>query len=358
MSSRVKDSKRTTNRKSSSAKKDDTGAQATPQNSEQDDTSAVTEPKGRTKASQGKGWRSVFDVAKRLVASRPDDHISSILSELREVNIGRKDPGRYYRVKDIGAPLAKSVLDRENKTLDNQLYYPNVVNGKYTLGSLTPIRYLSQLIRPNTTAVMELGSGWSSNIFQIYIAHGASRSKKIIYYGGEYTREGQVCAKFLAGQDEHLKYRSFQFDFREPEVSFLCRQRGHILLFTHHSIEQVDLICPSLFEQLKEIANDITVVHFEPIGWQRNEELMAMREAGNDEFFMDIAANVEAGDIEDLDRNSAWWSWRLKYNMNLLKIVRDLEKENAIKIVNEEYNFSGTANILNPTTLLHYELVR
>jgi len=188
--------------------------------------------------------------------------------------------------------MAQTLVDDKEATLDNPLYYPNIVNGQYTLSPVSPIRYLSQFIRSDTTAVMELGSGWGSNLFQLYLVRGATRSKRTIYYGGEYTREGQICSKFIATRDEHLKFRAFNFDFRAPDVTFLCRQKGHILLFTNHSIEQVDEINPDLFDQLREIANDVTVVHFEPIGWQRKVELVEKRENDDRSFFQDIATSV------------------------------------------------------------------
>jgi hypothetical protein len=314
--------------------------------------------RARSKASQGKGWTSVLNSAKRILKARPDDHLSSLLVELRELNISRKDPGRYYRVKDMVAPIGTNILAGEAKTVDDGFYFPDVSNSKYGVSTISPIRYLSSLIRPDTTGIMELGSGWASNIFQLYIAHGATRSKKLIYYGGEYTSEGQLCSKYIANHDGTINYRSFSFDYRNPDVTFLRRQRGHILLFTSHSIEQVDLISPDLFTQLKEIPNKITVVHFEPVGWQRVAKLMKMRQAGDKEFFEEIGAKALAGNMDSVAENAAWWSWRLEYNKNLLPLIRGLEAEGAIAMRRAEYDFNGTANVLNPSSLVHYDFVR
>lgn len=243
-------------------------------------------------------------------------------------------------------------------TVEDGFYYPDVVNSQYRPNAISPIRYLSQLIRPDTTGIMEVGSGWSSNLFQLYIAHGATRSKKIIYYGGEYTGEGQRCAKFIAAREEKMNYRSFFFDYRAPDISFLARQRGHILLFTSHSIEQVDMINPELFEQLREIPNPVTVVHFEPVGWQRVPELMQRREANDKDFFEAIGTRAVAGNIDSVSENAAWWSWRLQYNMNLLPILERLQRGNVIRNVRTAYDFVANANVLNPSSLIHYEFVR
>ncbi|WP_133170172.1 hypothetical protein [Kumtagia ephedrae] len=318
----------------------------------------ATKGTARSKASQEKGWKSVLTVAKRFLKDRPNDHLSSLLVELRELNISRKDPGRYYVVKDIVKNIGGEILGNEGKDLGDGFYYPDVRNGKYALGHISQIRYLSQLIRRDTTGIMELGSGWSSNLFQLFIAHGATRSKKLIYYGGEYTREGQICARYIAGTEPNMAYRAFNFDFRDPDVTFLKRQKGHILLFTSHSIEQVDAINPILFSQLKEIANEVTVVHFEPVGWQREPELLNKRENHDDAFFESIGEKALAGNIESVAENAAWWSWRLNYNTNLLRIVKGLEKEGSIRVRRMEYDFNGQANVLNPSSLIHYDFVR
>lgn len=321
---------------------------------------ALTDTRGRarSKASQERGWATVFDKARKLVKQRPDDHLSSILANLRELNISRADPGRYYRVKDFVRPMGAAIMEKSNLSIDDPFLHPDVRNSEYTVTSISTIRYLSKLIRADTSGVMEIGSGWGSNVFQLYLAHGATRSKKIIYYGGEYTREGQACSKFLGKVDPLMNFRAFYFDYRNPDVSFLVRQKGHILLFTSHSIEQVDLISSDLFRQLQEIPNPVTVVHFEPVGWQRVPELMARREANDSDFFEAIGQRALEGDISSVNENSAWWSWRLEYNRNLLPILTRLEDEGVIKMINRAYDFTAAANVLNPSTLLHYEFVR
>ena len=172
------------------------------------------------------------------------------------------------------------------------------------------------------------------------------------------TEAAGKCSKILAEHDPDIRYRSFAFDYREPEVSFLKRQRGHVLLFTSHSVEQVDVINPVMFEQLKEIANEVTVVHFEPVGWQRMPELIKMREEQNDGFFEKLGEKALEGNIDSVAENSAWWSWRLQYNKNLMPLIDGLEKEGSIKMRRVEYDFNAIGNVLNPSTLIHYDFVR
>ena len=91
--------------------------------------------------------------AEQIVASRPYDHLSSILAELREVNIGRADPGRFDRVKELPGPWP-AVMARDGLGIDDAFYYPDVRGENDQIGAISPIRYLAQLIRPNTTAVV------------------------------------------------------------------------------------------------------------------------------------------------------------------------------------------------------------
>lgn len=300
----------------------------------------------------------MLDTAKKLVKNRPDDHLSSLLANLRELRIDRRDPGRFYQTRDLARPIGEKIMERAGLELSSTFYNPQVAANQYTVNATSPIRYLGDLIRPDTTAVMELGSGWSSNIFQLYLLYGATRSRKKIYYGGEYTRSGMITAKYLANREPSMKYRAFYFDYRDPNVTFLSKQKGHILLFTSHSIEQVDEINPDLFEQLRQIPNPVTVVHFEPVGWQRHAELLERRNAKDDAFFEAIGNRAVAGDLGSVDENAAWWSWRLEYNTNLIPILNDLENRNVIRMEQKAFNFAGTANVLNPSSLLHYEFVR
>jgi hypothetical protein len=318
----------------------------------------VTKGRGRSRASQGNGWTSVLNSAQRFYKNRPDDHLSSLLAELRELNISRKDPGKYYRTKEMVSKIGFNVLRQYEKSVDDDFCHPTVRNSEYALGHISTIRYLSRFIKPTTTGIFELGSGWSSNLFQLYIAHGATRSKKLIYYGGEYTKEGQLCAKYIASKEPQMNYRAFQFDFRKPNLEFLKRQRGHILIFTSHAIEQVDIINASLFEQLKALPNEVTVIHFEPVGWQRVPALMKMRNQNDEASFEEIGQKATNGDIGSVTRNSAWWSWRLEYNKNLIPIITKLEKDKDIIIRRTEYDFDGVANVLNPSSLIHYDFRR
>jgi hypothetical protein len=314
-------------------------------------------PKGHTKESQGARWQNVLDKIEKYVVERPEDHIASLLARFRELDIGRKDPKHFYRTQDLVNPFAENLAGAVGRDLDDTLYYPDVRDGFYTTSTISVIRYLMGCVRSETRAIVEFGSGWSANLFQHYVGLGATRTRRIHYHGAEYTDQGQECGRKIAKHDGKINYFAHSFDYRKPDVSFLKNYTGHILAFTKHSVEQVDVIDPDFYEQLCQLKADVTLVHFEPVGWQRSPDLAARRAAEDVEFFKKIGATLTT-DMKSVDRqmaNAAWWSWLHAYNTNLLSIVEDYTSREKFKLVKTEYDFSGLSNVLNPSTLLHLE---
>ena len=255
-------------------------------------------------------------------------------------------------------PMGEKILAVVGQDLEDSFYYPDVRAERYSTSTLSPIRYLMSCIRKDTKAIVELGSGWSCNLFQIYVGHGATRSKDIDYHGGEYTTEGQESAKLLAKHDGKIRYFAHSFDYRKPAIDFLGQYSGHILVFTKHSIEQVEFIDESLYADLCGLDAQVTLVHVEPVGWQRSAELMARRAANDVAYFTRIGETIQS-DIDFPERqmaNAAWWSWRLAYNANLKSIIDEYCENGKARMVRREYDFSAVGNVLNPATLFHLEL--
>lgn len=324
------------------------------------DLAAKNKAAARSKKSQGAAWGKVGDKIDRISKARPDDHISTILAEMRELDIGRTDPNHFYRKREIVQPLGNAVLSRARKSYDDAFTYPNVTNGYYTTSPVSTIRYLMGCVRADTTAIVELGSGWSVNLFQIYVGLGQTRSRSIAYHGAEYTDEGQAAAVRLAAHDGKIDYNAHSFDYRNPDISFLKDVEGHILVFTRHSIEQVDMIDPALYDMLAALKAEVTLVHIEPTGWQRDKTLIYRRKAKDNRFFEDIGSML-VSEITSKRRqleNAAWWSWRLDYNVNLTSIIGQASKKGQVRIVRREYDFAATGNILNPSSLYHMEFVK
>ena len=317
----------------------------------------AVKPTGRTKESQGSSWRKIADKIAWLRENRPDDQIASYLAELRELDIGRPDPNSFYRTRELVQPLGAAILGRIGRSYEDVFHYPEVRGGRYATSTISPIRYLMSCVRPETSAIVELGSGWSVNLFQLYVGLGRTRSHGVTYHGAEYTDEGQEAARRLAAHDGVIRYEAHSFDYRKPDLSFLSQARGHVVVFTRHSIEQVDLIDRGLYDLLAALDANVTLVHIEPVGWQRDRLLIQRRKNKDDDFFQELGRLVVC-DVESPRRqmeNAAWWSWRLNYNINLTSMINHAEKGGQARVVRREYDFCGVGNVLNPSSLFHLE---
>lgn len=324
----------------------------------------VPTEKGRTKQSQEKSWSDVRKKFEAYAEQFPEDHISTHLTRLRELDISRKDPTHFYRTRDLVKPLGQQILDGVSEPLTNAFYFPNVTAGEYYPTTISPIRHLMNSVRSDTTVIVEFGSGWSCNLMQLYVGLGTTRSRSIDYHGAEYTDEGQQTALRMAEYDGNINYFAHSFDYRSPDLSFLEKYDGHILAFTRHSIEQVDVISPKLYEDLSNLKADVTLVHFEPVGWQRDHSLMSKRKSDDRKFFEAVGDRVKmGGDVsgdpkQNQIENAAWWSWRLKYNTNLYSIVNAFEVLGKVSVKRKVFDFSAVGNVLNPTTMFHLEFLK
>ena len=84
--------------------------------------------------------------------------------------------------------------------------------------------------------IVELGSGWSANIFNLWL-RGAPGSAR--YLGCELTEGGRQAATSLAGIRPAMKYAACAFDWSSPDFSFIPRDAKHVTIFSCHSIEQI-----------------------------------------------------------------------------------------------------------------------
>ncbi|MDQ6433972.1 hypothetical protein RB623_07925 [Mesorhizobium sp. LHD-90] len=308
---------------------------------------------------EGTDWQKVADRVERLRAERPADHISSLLSELRQLEIGRSNRSRFYETHpDVGA-LRRRVLGRLAADPNRHFYFPNVVGGRYAPGNIGAIRYLLKCVRDDTSDIVELGSGWSSNLFQLYVGLGRTRSETIHYHGAEFTKSGRSAALALAAHDAHIRYGAYHFDYRKPDLSFLPEGKGHVLVFTRHSVEQVDLISDELYSQLAARRRPITLVHIEPVAWQSDPKLLRKRLKDDAWFFGWVKFRMARGFLTGRNQlhNAAWWSWRLGYNVNLLAIIDRFREKKLVELVAAFPDFDAQANIVNPSSLYHIQFL-
>ncbi|HUN49307.1 MAG TPA: hypothetical protein VMU85_22425 [Stellaceae bacterium] len=113
-------------------------------------------------------------------------------------------------------------------------------------------------------AVIELGCGYGQNLFEIFYNGGPSQ---VPYFGGELTESGVAMASELAALEPRMQATFFRFDHLKPDFRVLPPlQRA--LVFTVHSLEQVELILPEFFLAISRVASAVTALHFEPFGFQ------------------------------------------------------------------------------------------
>lgn len=324
------------------------------------DKTKVAQVGGRTKQSQERGWQNIEKRIDKLIKERPKDELASLLVGLRSLNISRANPNIFYQTRPLVEEFSKNIFEKYNLKPTNNLFFPDLNKGTYGLNAISPVRYLMNYVRPHTEAIVELGSGWGSNLFQTYVGLGRTRSEKIDYIGAEYTDMGRNCSQKIANFAQHINFEDYPIDYRNPDLSFLTKYKKHILVYTHHSIEQVETVDHRLYQQLFDLDAEVTIIHFEPIGWQRDAKLLKARREGNDELFLKLgkafptAINTEKQQVS----NAAWWSWRLKYNMNLTSITNRYVRSGQAKFSKKAYDYSGVGNVLNPTTLYHLNFIK
>lgn len=314
----------------------------------------------RKKVSQEGSWSGVLKLVDRFAQTRPDDQLASLLVEMRELNISRVNPNRFYQGKPAIRDFAANYYAKFGMAQDGNFHFPSVNDRKYTTRTKSPARYLMGAVRPETEAIIELGSGWSFNLFQLFVGLGRTRCKEVDFIGAEYTKAGRTCARRIADFDGAIRYSDQHMDYRKPNISFLKDYKKHILVFTHHSIEQVDRIDRRLYQQLSELDADVTLIHFEPVGWQRDRAVLAARRRDDKAFFKALTDGLPNALHTEQDQinNAAWWSWRGRYNINLTSIVNHYVETGMVEMVQKAYDFSVAGNVLNPTTMYHLDFLK
>jgi hypothetical protein len=229
-------------------------------------------------------------------------------------------------------------------------------------------------------AVVKLGSGTGRYLFCLYDELGRENGPSVEYHACELTRTGRQLAAFLGDQVPAMRLQVHPFDYYSPNLSFLAGKR--VLVFTCHSIEQIPELGREVLEEITRQARSCIGLHFEPVGWQLDEALLAARTSSptsrrrSTDWVRRMARRVEgmlgvsvprparpfpgivveAGDVGSADRvssNAAAWSRRLDYNRNLVPLLHRLSADRLLTLVDVDSNAYG-ANPFNPTTILRW----
>jgi len=166
------------------------------------------------------------------------------------------------------------------------------------------MRALMDVCLPETTVVIELGSGWGINLLDLFLSGGPRTAS---YYALEPTESGRECTELLASLEPALRLATLPFDFHGADYSKLPHDNPHVLVFTSHALEQIPELREEAISGLFELGASITGVHFEPIGWQIEENTTG------------IGATRE-------------YSLKHSFNQNLWPLLSKLDSEGEIAI--------------------------
>ncbi|WP_353646357.1 class I SAM-dependent methyltransferase [Mesorhizobium sp. WSM2239] len=206
--------------------------------------------------------------------------------------------------------------------------------------------------------IVELGAGPGWNLFNLSTYLGKAIQRKRLF-GLEFSDAGLEIIKILA-EHENLPIEAHFFDYRNPDLSMLP-ETGRLLIFSHHSLEQVEEISPLLHQKIATRPEPTKLIHCEPIGWQRFPELYKARVRQNDDLFKAMVVRR----FDDLHAPhavamcAAINSWRAKYNRNAMDCVN--KHVNAKRFVVREaiYDFTHVynSNPVNPSTYLEIDVI-
>ncbi|NMG39800.1 hypothetical protein GRZ55_11150 [Chelativorans sp. ZYF759] len=206
--------------------------------------------------------------------------------------------------------------------------------------------------------IVELGAGPGWNLFNLSTFLGKAVHGKRLF-GLEYSDAGLEIIKLLA-EHESLPIEAHFFDYRNPDLSVLP-PTGRMLIFSHHSMEQVEEISPLLHQTIAARKEPTKLIHCEPIGWQRFPDLYKARVRENDNLLKAMVVRR----FDDLHAphavamSAAINSWRVKYNRNAMNCIN--KQVNAKRFIVREaiYDFTHiyNSNPVNPSTYLEIDVL-
>ena len=166
--------------------------------------------------------------------------------------------------------------------------------------------------------VIEMGSGPALFLFKFWLTNGPLDAD---YYAFEITQTARLCVNIMSCIEPNLKLKSLFFDYQNPDFSVVRNKYKNVLIFSKGSIEQIETLREVVFEELLLISEQLTCVHYEPVGWQI----------------------VKPYKKNSLTRRHERTCKERKYNINLWELLKKFESKRLIKINDYSINFSGKA---------------
>lgn len=217
------------------------------------------------------------------------------------------------------------------------------------------IEAIADSVTPDTEAVIELGCGWGRNLAAAALE---IPNRDITFIGLEQASDGLRCTTELLSKDPTIQFETDYFDFYAPDFTKL-RKHKRATVFSCAAIEQIAFIGARFIDQLLDIAEEVTLILYEPIGWQRNPEhqkfavLTAVQEImGNippeKEHIKDYMFDLKDSAIA---ANAVSWSIAGRYNFNLWSVILNAVARSIVDMNRAEFDIFGP-NPFNPYSLV------
>lgn len=192
---------------------------------------------------------------------------------------------------------------------------------------------------PGVRRVVELGSGWGKNLFNLF-KFGAPLDAE--YWGFELTATGRrLMEKVGAACTPTMRLSSSPFDYYDADFSALAANVD-TCIFTHHSIEQIPEIPENLIERILAIPGFKMCLHMEPVGFQFK----------SDKWLADSGSKAL---MDKIDADNRKFAEKRNQNGNLYSVLRRLEDQGKLKIFSVKKYF--TSHLLaNATTVISWGL--
>ncbi len=340
--------------------------------------------KTKLKASQEyeRVWGEVRSLVDRQITEGNTD-TTSIVSEVMAVPAARFLSGRRFRhyYRRVGIRLDKDGRPAERiAVLDGE--YRVVPFGGFRDQVVTTLLDFLSAHGDDVDCVVELGSGIGRYLFALFHAARDRLPGEIELHACELTEAGRKISETLRGLCPGMNLAIHPFDYYDPDLSFLQDNRN-VLFFTVHSIEQITELSPALFDEMITRFAKCSCFHFEPVGWQFDQQLREkrrlqdtpaqrtrmslgrrLRKVGRpfdmvlktrfDHGFPGIdVTRDDIGRSHRVSRNAAEWSARAEYNSNVVSLLETLEADARITIDREDLNVYGD-NPFNPTSIIQW----